>query len=131
MNIPRIVVVVLCLSVGACAQLPKIQAIAGGTVTQSQVDGVRSGYDGAFLAPLRRYALLPKCTQGQRPFVDNCHDAETLKRLRSVDAGVAKDFNDIQSAMSGGSVSAMQVAWTTLNNAVASAKATVTDLGLQ
>ncbi len=122
-------ILVLCLLLAGCAN-QKLTAVTTATVTQDQVDAARSGYNGAFLAPLHRYALLPKCLSGQDFIHDNCHDAASLIKLRSVDKQVAQDFADLQALMRSGNVNAISAAWTILNNAISGAKSTASALGL-
>lgn len=124
-------ILALAFLVAGCAPLlTKFDAVQSVNITQNQVDAARSGYDGAVLAPLRRYALTPRCVAGQTFISNQCHDAATLKKLRSIDIEIAKDFNDVQGAMQSGNVSALQAAWTVLNNNISSAKTTIAQVGL-
>ncbi len=113
------------------AAAQRLEAITGATITQSQVDTARNGYDAAVLAPLHRYALLPKCKAGQTFLVNNCHDAAWLKQIRGVDRTVGRDFDSVQALMKDGNVSALQTAWSILTDAITTAKTQVAQQGLK
>lgn len=128
----KILVLAFALVLPACTELQsKLAAVSGFSVTQEQVDTARSGYDGAFLAPLRRYALLRRCNPGQDFLHNECHDAATLKKLRVIDVKIANDFNDVQVLMRSGNAPALQAAWAVLSNAIGDAKNTATQIGLK
>lgn len=114
-------------ALGGCST---IQAVTGATVTQSQVDSARNGYDGGYLAALHRYALLPRCMSGQTFLVDQCHDAATLKKARAVDKAVQADFNSVQANLDAGNNSALVSAWSVLQNAISDANSLASSFGL-
>lgn len=121
-------ILVFGLLLAGCAG--QLATITNFSVTQDQVDAARAGYDGAFLAPLRRYALLPRCNPGQDFIHNGCHDAASLARLRGIDRQIASDFKDVQALMRSGNAPALQAAWTVLTNHIADAKTTSTQLSL-
>lgn len=106
------------LSLSACAT---VSAVVGASITQGQVDGARSTYDGGFLAGLHRYALLPKCLSGQTFLQNQCHSAPALKTLRGYDRAAGQGFNSVQANLDAGNNSAALAAWTVLQNTIASA----------
>ncbi len=119
-------------TVASCAgTLQKIEAVTGFTVTQNQLDEARNGYDAAVLAPMRRYALLPRCKTGQTFLANNCHDAAWLKQMRGVDQTVARDFDSVQALMKAGNVSALQSAWAILTDIISTAKTQVAQQGIK
>lgn len=123
---------VLAINVAGCsAAAQRLESIAGLTITQDQVDEARNSYDAAVLAPMHRYALLPRCKVGQTFIQNNCHDAALLKQLRNVDQTVGRDFAAVQAAMKDGSVNALRTAWSILTDAISTAKTTVVQQGIK
>lgn len=127
-----IIALVLAINVAGCsAAAQRLEAITGATITQDQVDTARNGYDAAVLAPMRRYALLPKCKAGQTFLVNNCHDAAWLKQMRNIDQTVARDFDSVQALMKDGNAPALQTAWAILTDAISTAKTQVAQQGVK
>lgn len=127
----KIAIALLAISLGGCAQLQKLESLATTTISQDQVDEARNSYDAVVLAPLHRYALLPRCRASQTFLVNNCHDAAWLKQMRNVDQTVGRDFDAVQSAMVAGNVSAIQTAWAILTDAVSTAKSQMSQKGVK
>jgi hypothetical protein len=124
-------VLALASSLGGCAAVQKVEAVAGLTITQNQVDGARSAYDGGFLAGLRRYAITPKCLAGQTFLKNQCHDPATLRKLRAADQVVAQDFDSVQANLDAGDNTALVNAWSILTNAINSANTTLAQAGVK
>jgi len=128
----KLLVLAVALSLGGCAAaVQRLEALSGASITQDQVDEARNSYDAVVLAPMRRYALLPRCKLGQTFVLDNCHDAKFLKQMRNIDSTVEINFGRVQSAMVNGNVSALQTAWQILNSAVSTAKSQITQNGIR
>jgi len=134
----KLIVIALAFSLAGCAtgSLTKIQdtiaAVANFTVTQGQVDTARASYDGAVLASLRRYALLPRCKRGQTISISvPCHDRLMLVKLRNADKIVAAGFKDTQLKINIGDNSGAVLAYDTLMIAIDTAKALIAKSGVE
>lgn len=120
---------------GGCATTggtigPVVSAAARFTVTQNELDGARSTYDGAVLVPLKHYAVLPRCRRGQSiSIAAPCHNKVMLKKIRNADAAVEQAFDRTQDQITSGSNSGMLAAWNTLQNAIAAAKILIATSG--
>ncbi len=117
----RLIPLALALSLGGCVTASDLKSIVTFQVSQSQIDGARSAYDGGFLAGLHRYALLPKCSPSQTFLKNQCHNAGTLKTLRNYDKAVAQDFASVQANLDSGNTTALSAAWSVLQNAISAA----------
>src|SRR6185436_4451636 len=123
-----IAVLAVALALGGCATMDKIGTVISAaqnfTITQGQVDSARNSYDGFVLAPLHKYALLPRCKTGQTITIENpCHDRKLLKQIRQVDIQVAKAFSDTQNSITSGDNKGAVAAYTTLKGLIDIAKA--------
>jgi len=127
----------LILTLGGCATqfgtriTDTISAVANFTVTQGQVDTARASYDGAVLAPLRRYALLPRCKTGQTISINNpCHDRKLLKQLRETDKLVEKRFVETQAGIDTGDNKGAVAAYDLLIGTIDIAKSLINKTGV-
>lgn len=137
----KIAALLIALTVTGCAtdfgtRIAKVQdtiaAVASFTVTQGQVDTARTAYNGAVLAPLRRYALLPRCKRGQTISINlPCHDRLMLVKLRNADKIVAAGFKDTQIKIDVGDNSGAVLAYDTLMIAIDTAKALIAKSGVE
>lgn len=131
-----IAILIVTLALGGCAKELEtlrsgISAAQNFKVTQGQVDTARNSYDGFVLAPLRKYASLPRCKTGQTLTLNNpCHDRKLLKQIRTVDAQVAKAFNDTQNSITSGDNEGAVAAYTTLKGLIDIAKALIAQTGM-
>lgn len=128
-----LIIAITALSLAGCATKfgEVISAAQNFTVTQGQVDTARNSYNGFVLAPLYKYAKLPRCLTGQK-FTLNvpCHDRSLLKQIRQVDKTVEKAFNDTQEAIDNGNNTGAVAAYTTLTNTIDIAKALINQTGI-
>ena len=130
-----LLIVAVALSLGGCATMDKIgnaiSAAQNFKITQGQVDSARNSYDGFVLAPLRKYAMLPRCKTGQT-FTLNvpCHDRKLLKQIREVDKSVEKAFADTQNRITSGDNQGAVAAYTTLTGLIDIAKALIAQTGI-
>lgn len=120
---------------GGCAQLKSlsdtISAAQNFSVTQGQVDSARNTYDGAVLAPLHKYAMLPRCKTGQTLTLNNpCHDRKLLKQIREVDKQVEQAFANTQRRITSGDSQGAVAAYNILMDAINVAKALITQSGV-
>ncbi len=139
-TIKGIIGLFLFLALGGCAadfgtRITKVQetiaAVANFTITQGQVDTARTAYNGAVLAPLRRYALLPRCKKGQTISINvPCHDRKLLKQLRNTDKLVEAGFKDLQIKIDVGDNSGAVVAYDILMSAIDTAKSLIGKTGV-
>jgi len=130
-----IAVLAVALALGGCATMDKIGTVISAaqnfTITQGQVDSARNSYDGFVLAPLHKYALLPRCKTGQTITIENpCHDRKLLKQIRQVDIQVAKAFSDTQNSITSGDNKGAVAAYTTLKGLIDIAKALIAQTGM-
>lgn len=96
-----------------------ITAVQGYTITQGQVDTARATYNGTVLAPLHRYAVLPRCGPGKSfSIAVPCHDKAMLKKLSDADLVVAKAFDDTQDMVTSGNNSGSVAAYKSLTTAI-------------
>lgn len=128
-------VVLIAISLGGCAQLKEfntaISAAQNFTVTQGQVDSARNSYDGFVLAPLRKYAMLPRCKTGQTLTLNNpCHDRKLLKQIREVDKQVEQAFANTQRRITSGDNQGAVAAYNVLMDAIGIAKALINQTGV-
>jgi hypothetical protein len=119
--------VLAAFSLAGCAAFDNIKsalsAAGNFTVTQKQVDAARSGYDGAVLVPLDKYASFPRCAPGKPISISNlCHDAPLLKQIRASDKVVAAAFDRTQDLITSGNNDGATAAWSSLQTAIDSAK---------
>jgi len=133
----KIVVIVLALTLSGCATqfgtriADTISAVSNFSVTQGQLDTARLTYNGAVLAPLRRYALLPRCKTGQSISINlPCHDRALLKKLRSTDKIIAAGFYDTQIKIDIGDNSGAVLAYDTLMTTIELAKTLIGKSGV-
>lgn len=108
-----------------------ISAAQNFKITQGQVDSARNSYDGFVLAPLRKYALLPRCKTGQSFSLNiPCHDRKLLKQIREVDKSVDKAFADTQNRITSGDDKGAVAAYSSLMNLIDVAKALINQTGV-
>lgn len=125
----------LFLAAGGCANVPNpfavISAASGYTLTQNQLDATRNSYDGTFLASLKAYSAMPRCSPGTSFSLNNrCHDKTLLKKMRNADAAVDVAFDSTQDQITSGTSNGAVAAYTTLQTAVTAAKKILTDNNL-
>jgi hypothetical protein len=108
-----------------------VSAVANFSVTQGQVDTARTSYDGLVIAPLRRYASLPRCKFNQSFSINNpCHDRKLLKQLRETDKLVETNFNKVQASIDAGDNSGAVSAYNLLIGAIDVAKSLINKTGV-
>lgn len=122
----------LALSLSGCATIERLkQAVeiaAAFTVTQNEIDGAQAAYDGAALASLKAYAVLPRCAPGVTISLTNrCHDRILLRRLRNADKAVEGAFAKVQAQLVAGNATGAAAAWQSLQTAIAAAKQIIAD----
>lgn len=134
----KIIAISLALVLSGCATdfgtriTETISAVSNFSVTQSQLDTVRSSYDGTVLAPLRRYAMLPYCKKGQTISISvPCHDRGLLAQLRLADKSVGIAFTDTQSKIDSGDNKGAVIAYNLLTAAIDTAKALIAKSGVE
>lgn len=126
---------VLTLSLSGCATIEKVQTAVSAAqkfeVTQGQLDSARNSYDGFVLAPLHKYAMLPRCKTGQTLSINNpCHDRKLLKQIRGVDKEVEQAFNRTQNRITSGDNQGAVAAYNVLMDAIGVAKALINQTGI-
>lgn len=133
----KILVVIAALSLAGCATQSgqrvsdTISAVSHFSVTQGQLDAARTAYNGAVLAPLRRYAMLPRCKTGQTLSINvPCHDRLLLKRIRQADVQVDKGFAETQSSIDKGDNTGAVLAYDILSTTIDAAKALIGKTGV-
>lgn len=133
----KILVLVLALTLAGCATQfgtrisEVVSAVQSFTITQGQVDSARNSYDGFVLAPLVKYARLPRCKTGQKLTMNNpCHDRKLLKQIREVDRQVEKAFTDTQNRITSGDNQGAVAAYNSLTNLIDIAKAMINQTGV-
>ena len=123
-------VLTLALGLASCAQLQSLQdtlSIASNvTITQNEIDAVRSGYDAGFLAPAAHYRSLPLCLKGQTFIKNQCRTHKLTVRLQAADDAVFNAFNDVQAMITSGNNSGASAAFQALKSAVQAAKDIIT-----
>lgn len=133
----KILIILVALSLGGCATQfgehisSVISAAQNFEITQGQVDSARNSYDGFVLAPLHKYAALPRCKTGQILTLNNpCHDRKLLKKINNVDTQVAKAFLDTQNSITSGDNKGAVAAYSTLTGLIGIAKALIAQTGV-
>lgn len=127
-KILAICVLGLALAGGGCSTL---QAVGGFAITQNQLDGAESTYDGTSLASMDKYAALVACKSGQSFTLQvPCHDKAILKQWRDADKSVATAFSNTQDMITSGNNSGAVAAWDTLQTALNVAKGIATSSGV-
>ena len=125
-----LIVAALAIGLGACAQLQSLQdtlSIASNvTITQNEIDTVRSSYDAGFLAPAAHYRSLPLCLKGQTFIKNQCRTHKLTMRLQAADNAVFNAFNDVQAMITSGDNSGVSAAFRALKSAVQAAKDIIT-----
>lgn len=134
----KILILFAALSLSGCATqfgeriTDTISAVSHFSVTQGQLDTARSSYDGAVLAPMRRYALLPRCKTGQTISISvPCHDRALLARIRNADRQVAISFADTQAKINSGDNTGAVLAYDILTSTIKAAKDLIGKSGVQ
>lgn len=94
-------------------------AVSGFSITQSQVDALRSSYNAAFLVPAAHYRQLPKCSTTPDKV---CRNPIIVKQLQTIDKGVLASFNNVQAMIDSGDNSGLSAAWNVLESTVSAAK---------
>lgn len=132
-----IAVILIGLSLAGCANNPFKQistvanAVQGYEVTQGQLDAARNSYNGFVLAPLVKYARLPRCKIGEKLTLNNpCHDRKLLKQIREVDKQVAFTFTDTQNRIISGDNKGAAAAYNSLTHLIDVAKALIAQTGI-
>lgn len=130
-----IAIIAVALSLTGCAAIDKVQTVISAAqkfeITQGQLDSARSSYNGFVLAPLRKYALLPRCKTGQTLTLNNpCHDRKLLKQIREVDEQIEKTFADTQSRIISGDNSGAVAAYSSLTNLIDIARTLIAQTGV-
>lgn len=133
----KIFAIIISLSLAGCATQfgerisTVISAAQNFEVTQSQLDIARSSYDGLALAPLRRYAMLPRCKTGQTISISvPCHDRSLLKQLRLADKSAEQAFNDTQSKIASGDNKGAAIAYSLLMSSIDAVKTLIAKSGV-
>lgn len=132
----KILIVIAALSLAGCSTqfnrvTDTIAAVSHFSVTQGQLDTARTAYDGAVLAPMRRYAMLPRCKTGQTLSINvPCHDRLLLKRIREADKQVEKGFAETQLAIDTGDNTGAVLAYDILSVTINTAKALIGKTGV-
>lgn len=129
--------ILVAFALAGCASNPfskigtVIEAAQNFTVTQGQVDAARNSYNGFVLAPLVKYARLPRCKTGEKLTLQNpCHDRVLLKQIREVDKKVSWAFTDTQNRIISGDNKGAAAAYSSLMNLVDIAKAMIAQTGV-
>ncbi len=119
-------------SVAGCAiSTPLVQQVESFTVTQAAVDGLRSGYDGAFLAPAAHYRQLGYCAKGKGPTIQKpCADKAVVAKLRTADLAVQNEFDAVQGMLDAGQTSGLAAAYATLKALIQTAVTLATNTGV-
>jgi len=131
-----LIVFAVALALGGCAKEMQnlssaISAAQNFKITQGQLDIARSNYDGFVLAPLRKYAQLPRCKTSQSFTLNNpCHDRKLLKQIRAVDTQVDKAFVDTQNRIISSDDKGAVAAYNSLMNLIDIAKALINQTGV-
>jgi hypothetical protein len=108
-----------------------ISAAQNFEITQGQLDSVRNTYDGFVLAPLNKYASLPRCKTGIKFTINNpCHDRKLLKQIREEDKIIATAINDTQNSITSGDNKGAIAAYRTLTTAIELAKTLINQTGV-
>lgn len=133
----KVLIIVAALSLTGCSTqfgeriATVISAAQNFTITQGQVDSARNTYDGFVLAPLNKYASLPRCKTGQKLTLnDPCHDRKLLKQIRSVDSDIDKAFRDTQVRVDTGDNKGAIAAYQTLMSSIELAKSLINQTGI-
>jgi hypothetical protein len=133
----KILIIIAALSLTGCATQfgerisTVISAAQNFEITQGQVDAARNSYDGFVLAPLNKYASLPRCKTGQKLTLnDPCHDRNLLKQIRSVDKDAAKLFIDTQNRITSGDNKGAVAAYQTLMSTIELGKSLIAQTGI-
>jgi len=129
-------ILAIALSIGGCAKEMQnlssaISAAQNFKITQGQVDTARNSYDGFVLAPLHRYALLPRCKTGQSLTLNNpCHDRKLLRQIREVDRKVEDAFITTQNRITSGDDKGAVLAYNSLMSLIDIGKALINQTGI-
>ena len=105
---------------------------AGFTVTQSELDAARAGYDGLFLVPVSNYRNLGFCAAGTKATLAKpCADKSTTLKLAAADAVVNAAFSNVQSMISSGNNTGISAAYGALQQAISSAEQLAATYGVK
>lgn len=132
----KVLIILAALGLSGCASQfgtisTVVSAVQNFTVTQGQIDSARNSYDGFVLAPLTKYAQLPRCKIGQKLTLNNpCHDRKLLKQIREVDKSIEKAFIDTQNRITSGDNKGAAAAYSTLISTIDVAKALINQTGI-
>lgn len=98
----------------------KISAVAGYSVTQAQVDGMRNSYNVAYLVPAANYRELAKCKPGTsfNILTNRCRDNDIVRQLVSADTAILNGFTKLQTAIDSGNRPGALSAYTALKTTV-------------
>jgi hypothetical protein len=120
---------------------PVVAALAActapsGSTPQSTVDGLREGYDAAFLAPATHYRALGFCKTGTTiTLAKPCADRAVVAKLVAADNIVKDEVAAVQARMVNGAISPTDTALaslqTAMGNATALIAAYVTPIGVK
>lgn len=129
--------VLLSLSLAGCATQfgERIHSVISATqnfeVTQGQLDSARNTYDAFVLAPLLKYAQLPRCKSNQKFTLNNpCHDRNLLKQIRAEDKIIATAINDTQDRVTSNDAKGAVEAYKQLMTAIELAKSLINQTGI-
>lgn len=109
-----------------------LQTASNFSVTQEEVDGLRAGYNAAFLTPAAHYRALGYCATGTRATLQHpCANRVTVAKLQAIDKTVNKEFGQVQLLLDTNSATGMAAAWQTLQDGIANARSILITLGVQ
>lgn len=117
---------------GCATETKLFQQAESFTITQASVDGLRAGYDGAFLTPAAHYRQLGYCAAGkaatlQRP----CADKAIVGKLRAADNAVQDQFVQVQGMIDAGQNSGLGAAYETLKGLIQTAESVAANAGVK
>lgn len=104
-----------------------ISVVSSFSVSQNQVDALRSSYNAAFLVPAAHYRQLPRCTTGGSAV---CRKPNLVRQLQAIDRAVLANFTNVQLMIDSGQSQGLSAAWGVLEEAVSSAKQFIVSNGL-
>lgn len=129
--------ILVAFALAGCANNPLkdigsvVSAAQGFEVKQNQIDAARNSYNGFVLAPLVKYARLPRCKTGETLTLNNpCHDRKLLKQLRQVDMRIDKAFTDTQNRVISGDNKGAAAAYSSLMSLIDIAKSMIAQTGV-
>jgi uncharacterized membrane protein len=108
-----------------CLTTTQTSTLASGvsslSISQSQVDALRSTYDAAVLTPAAAYRQLGYCKTGtSATLAKPCADRALVAKLQAIDGQVAADFNTTQALINSGNNTGLSAAYSLLQQAIVS-----------